>query len=248
MDTSLLENIKKEVSLPEQVASQISQLIIDQHLVSGDKMPSELELVSKLHVGRGTIREAIKLMVSRNILVVRRGLGTFIADRTGQTEDPLGFAFYPDQNQLSLDLQEVRVQFEPWVARAAAQRATEENMKELKARCLLVEEDIMAGRDHLQHDVDFHVCIAQCTQNMVVPNLIPIISYSVGLFGKLTRNALLSETIIGHRAVADAICRRDGATAERMMRQHLEQNRVELEKVLKTMQEKQTPPGEQILP
>lgn len=235
MDTSLLENIKKEVSLPEQVASQISQLIIDQHLVSGDKMPSELELVSKLHVGRGTIREAIKLMVSRNILVVRRGLGTFIADRTGQTEDPLGFAFYPDQNQLSLDLQEVRVQFEPWVARAAAQRATEENMKELKARCLLVEEDIMAGRDHLQHDVDFHVCIAQCTQNMVVPNLIPIISYSVGLFGTLTGKTLLSDTIVCHRAIAEAICEQNPELASRKMLEHLEQNRKELTRIIAEM-------------
>lgn len=235
MDTSQFANIRKENSLPEQVASQISQLIIDQHLVSGDKMPSEAELIAKLNVGRGTIREAIKLMVSRNILVIRRGVGTFIADRTGQIDDPLGFAFYPDQNQLSLDLQEVRVQFEPWVAGAAAQRATEENMAELRKKCQLVEEDIMAGRDHLVHDVDFHVCIARCTQNMVVPNLIPIISYSVGLFGKLTQNSLRSETIIGHRAVADAICRRDSATAERMMRQHLEQNRVALEKVIREM-------------
>lgn len=239
MDTAYFENIKtKENSLPEQAAEQISQLIIERHLSSGDKLPNEFELAAQLHVGRGTIREAVKLLVSRNVLVIRRGLGTYIASKPGQIEDPLGFAYYPDQTKLGMDLLEVRAHLEPWVASAAAQRATEENMRELREKCLLVEQDILAGQDHLSHDMEFHVCIAQCTQNLVVPNLIPIISYSVGLFGSLTGNVLLSETIIGHRAIADAVCNRDPATAERMMRQHLEQNRVELERVLRDMPSK----------
>ena len=237
LDTSIFEIIKsKENSLAEQVADRISQLIIEQHFASGDKLPNEFELCEQLHVGRGTIREAVKLLVSRNVLVIRRGLGTYIASHPGQIKDPLGFAFYPDQVRLGMDLLEVRAHLEPWVASAAAQRATEENMRELRDKCLLVEQDILDGCDHLAHDVDFHVCIAQCTQNLVVPNLIPIISYSVGLFGSLTGNVLLSETIIGHRAIADAICNRDSATAERMMRQHMEQNRLELERVLRDKQ------------
>lgn len=238
MDTSLFENIKsKESSLPEQAADQISQLIIERHLASGDKLPNEFELAEQLHVGRGTIREAVKLLVSRNVLVIRRGLGTYIASHPGQIKDPLGFAFYPDQVRLGMDLLEVRAHLEPWVASVAAQRATRENMSQLRDKCLLVEQDILAGRDHQDHDVEFHVCIAQCTQNLVVPNLIPIISYSVGLFISLTGSVLRSETIIGHRAIADAICSRDCAAAERMMRQHVEQNRVELERVLRDMQE-----------
>lgn len=236
MDTSYFENIKtKENSLPEQAAEQISQLIIERHLTSGDKLPNEFDLAAQLHVGRGTIREAVKLLVSRNVLVIRRGLGTYIASRPGQIEDPLGFAYYPDQVKLGMDLLEVRANLEPWVAATAAQRASEDNMREMREKCLMVEQDILSGQDHLAHDVEFHVCIAQGTQNLVVPNLIPIISYSVGLFISLTGNVLRSETIIGHRAIADAICNRDSATAERMMRQHLEQNRVELERVLRDM-------------
>lgn len=236
LDTSYFENVKtKENSLPEQVAEQISQLIIERRLAGGDKLPNEFELASQLHVGRGTIREAVKLLVSRNVLVIRRGLGTYIASNPGRIEDPLGFAYYPDQVRLGMDLLEVRAHLEPWVAGAAAQRASEENMVELREKCLLVEQDILAGQEHRDHDVDFHVCIARCTQNLVVPNLIPIISYSVGLFISLTGNTLRSETIIGHRAIADAICNHDAATAERMMRQHLEQNRMEMERALREM-------------
>lgn len=236
LEPSHFENIKtKDNSLPEQAAEQISQLIIERQLASGDKLPNEFELAAQLHVGRGTIREAVKLLVSRNVLVIRRGLGTYIASRPGQIEDPLGFAYYPDQVKLGMDLLEVRAHLEPWVAGTAAQRASEENLREMREKCLLVEQDILGGRDHLAHDVEFHVCIAQGTQNLVVPNLIPIISYSVGLFISLTGNTLLSETIVGHRAIADAICGRDSAAAERMMRQHLEENRVALEQALREM-------------
>lgn len=234
MDSSHFENIKtKENSLPEQAAEQISQLIIERQLASGDKLPNEFDLAAQLHVGRGTIREAVKLLVSRNVLVIRRGLGTYIASNPGKVDDPLGFAYYPDQVKLGMDLLEVRAHLEPWVAGTAAQRASEENMRQLREKCLLVERDILSGRDHQAHDVEFHVCIAQGTQNLVVPNLIPIISYSVGLFISLTGNTLLSETVIDHRAIADAICARDSATAERIMRRHLEQNRVALERALR---------------
>lgn len=232
MDTSYFETIQDAgASLPERAAKQISQLIIDQHLTSKDKLPNEFELASQLNVGRGTIREAIKLLVARNVLIIRRGKGTYIAEHPGQIPDPLGFAYYPDQMQLGLDLLEIRTQLEPWIAAQAAQRATEENLQDVRAKCLLVEQDILSGQNHLPKDVDFHVSIAQCTQNLVVPKLIPVITYSVGLFGSLTGNILLQETIAGHRAIAEAICRRDPDAARSAMLAHMETNRTELEKI-----------------
>lgn len=239
LDTSCFENVKtKETSLPERVADQISRLIVDRQLSGGDKLPNEFELAEQLNVGRGTIREAVKLLVSRNVLVIRRGIGTYIANRPGQIEDPLGFAYYPDQTRLCMDLLEVRTNLEPWVAATAAQRATESDIALLRDKCLLVEKDILEGKDHLPNDKEFHIAVAQCTQNMVVPSLIPIITFSVGLFGTMTEYALRSETIIDHRAITDAICRHDAAQAEHMMRQHLEKNRTELERVMQEMDTK----------
>ncbi len=239
MDTSFFENVQpKENSLPERVADQISRLIVERQLSGGDKLPNEFELAEQLHVGRGTIREAVKLLVSRNVLVIRRGIGTYIANRPGQIEDPLGFAYYPDQTRLCMDLLEVRTNLEPWVAATAAERATQSDMEILRDKCLVVERDILEGKDHLPNDKEFHIAVAQCTQNMVVPSLIPIITFSVGLFGTMTEYALRSETIVDHRAITDAICRHDAAEAERRMRQHLEKNRVELERVLREMDSK----------
>ena len=123
-DHSVFSNIQdnRTSSLAEQVADQINQVIIDQNINAGEKLPNEFELAAHLNVGRGTIREAVKLLVARNCLEIRRGKGTFVVEKPGQIEDPLGFAYVKDKITLAVDLMELRLQLEPWVAQLAAQR------------------------------------------------------------------------------------------------------------------------------
>ena len=236
MKESFFENIiTKESSLPERTAEQISRLIVDKHLTSEDRLPSEFELAELLHVGRGTIREGVKLLVARNVLEIRRGKGTYITSNPGQIPDPLGFAYYPDPFRLALDLAEIRGQLEPWIARMAAEHATAEDRERLRESCLVVEQDILKKRDHSENDVLFHVAVAKCTQNLVVPKLIPIITYAVTLFVSLTKSRLRTQTITGHREIVDAIEKQDGSRAEKAMAQHIEYNRALLEEIIGKM-------------
>lgn len=222
----------KDVSLPEQTAEQISRLIMERHLTSEDKLPSEFELAELLNVGRGTIREGVKLLIARNVLEIRRGKGTYIASNPGEISDPLGFAYYPDQFQLAMDLVEIRRQMEPWVASMAAGRALEEDLKKLRETCSVVEQDILAERDHSKSDVAFHVAIAECTHNLVVPKLIPIITYAITLFVSLTESKLRMETLVDHRELLDAICSRDSERAARTMARHIEYNRALMQEIV----------------
>lgn len=232
MKDTAFETIQtRESSLPEQAAKQIAKLIVEQHLTCEDKLPSEFELAGLLNVGRGTIREAVKLLVARNVLDIRRGKGTYIAQNPGEIPDPLGFAYYPDQYRLALDLAEIRSQMEPWVARTAAERATADDLKDLRETCSVVEQDILADRDHSKSDVSFHVAIARCTQNQVVPRLIPIITYSITLFVSLTKGRLKTQTLVDHRELLDAICDRDGDRAAEVMARHIGNNRAILEEI-----------------
>lgn len=224
-ELSFDQGITKDTSLPSRVAEQISQLIIERRLNSGDKLPNEFELCQLLQVGRGTVREAVKLLVARNVLEIRRGRGTFVAKNTGAVDDPLGFTYYPDQFLLARDLMEVRFHLEPWVAGLAAERATEEDLQRICQLCNKVEEMIAKNENHLSTDVQLHVSIAQCTQNLVVPKLIPIISYSVDLFGKVTQMALRGETVLDHRRVVDAICNRNIQGAIDAMTMHMQKNK-----------------------
>lgn len=239
MNEALFETLQgKEPSLPERTAEQISKLIVERQLTHEDKLPSEFELAEMLNVGRGTVREGVKLLVARNVLEIRRGKGTYIAQNPGEVPDPLGFTYYPDQFRLAMDLLEVRSQLEPWVARVAAERADGDNLKTLRETCCVVEQDILAERDHSEHDVQFHVAIAKCTQNLVVPKLIPIITYAITLFVSLTERRLKTETLVGHREILDAICAQDGERASRAMTQHIEYNRVMLENIGEKLKQK----------
>lgn len=234
------ESVKKqEASLAKRTADQISRLIVERRLTSEDKLPSEFELAELLHVGRGTIREGVKLLIARNVLEIRRGKGTYIAPNPGEIPDPLGFAYYPDQARLAMDLVEVRSQTEPWVAKLAAERAAPEDLAVLRETCSAVEQDILAERDHSKNDVLFHVAIAKGTHNTVVPKLIPIITYSITLFVSLTECRLRMQTLVDHREIMDAICNRDGERAGKIMAQHIEYNRAMLAEIVEKLGEEQ---------
>lgn len=218
-------------SLTEQIATKISQMIIDKHLIAGEKLPNEFELASHLEVGRGTVREAIKLLISSNILEIQRGKGTFVVNHPGVVEDPWGFAFVEDKYKLAQDLLELRFIVEPEVAALAAEKATPENIELLRSLCSEVEDMIRHDIPHSEKDVAFHKCIASCTQNQMIPNLIPIISHSINTFIEVTHSSLSEETIETHRIIMDGIEHHDAAKAKEGMIKHLTYNRERMKKI-----------------
>ncbi|MBR4426360.1 MAG: FadR family transcriptional regulator, partial [Spirochaetales bacterium] len=87
----MLEQINnQEQSLSQKTVEKLVEHIKTSGLKPGDRIPNETELCKALSVSRSTLREAIKILVSRNILVINRGVGTFISSTPGVTDDPLG--------------------------------------------------------------------------------------------------------------------------------------------------------------
>lgn len=211
--------------LAEQVADYIINYIVDRDLEVGAKLPNEFELAEQIGVGRGTIREAVKILVSRNILEIRRGAGTYVSDRQGIVEDPLGLAFIKDKRHLAMDLLNVRLMLEPEIARMAAENATKEQKEELIRQCDKVEEIIHQGKNHMEEDVRFHQVIAACSGNQVVEKLVPVINSSIAVFVDVTNGRLRQETIETHREIVEAIVAGDGDSARCAMNMHLLYNR-----------------------
>lgn len=54
------------------------EYILNEPVAIGEKLPNEFELAEKFGVGRSTIREAVKSLVSKGVLEVRRGSGTYV--------------------------------------------------------------------------------------------------------------------------------------------------------------------------
>ena len=90
----------EEKSLPQKISEDIIELILEENLQPGDKLPNETILSERLNAGRSSVREAMKLLASRNIVTIRQGSGTYIASSPGMVEDPLGFTFIGNKQKL----------------------------------------------------------------------------------------------------------------------------------------------------
>ena len=97
-----------EKNLPQKISEDIISFILDQHLQPGDKLPNEAILSKQLDIGRSSLREAMKLLASRNIVTIKQGSGTYVASSPGIVDDPFGFTFISDKKKLVQDLLEIR--------------------------------------------------------------------------------------------------------------------------------------------
>lgn len=226
----------KKDSLSERIADMLLQLIIDNDLACGEKLPNEFELAEKLQVGRGTVREAVKLLVSRNVLEIQRGKGTYVAKKPGISADPLGFAFLKDKHKLASDLIEIRLILEPEIAALASLNANEseiQNMKEISSK---IEWYAEKNIDYSDLDIELHTCIAQSTRNLVMPMLIPVINNGISLYNTLPRHSERMKAIYAHRDIIDAIAMHDPDKARDAMYKHLIYNRRSLEEIKSKLQ------------
>lgn len=215
----------EEKSLPEKLSDDIVNYILKEKLQPGDRLPNESVLAEKLRAGRSSIREAMKLLASRNIVTIRQGSGTYISSSPGVVDDPLGFTFIGDKQKLACDLLEIRFLLEPSIAARAASYSGKDEIKHIQKLCDEVEQLLEEGKDHTEKDIEFHTAISMSSKNMVVPRLIPIINSSIPLFIDLTKSVLRQETIDTHREITEAIAAHDSTRAYDAMYLHLVYNR-----------------------
>lgn len=219
------EKVEKKL-LGKQIEEELMNYILQEPVEVGQKLPNEFELAEKFGAGRSTVREAVKSLVSKGILEVRRGSGTFVISRQSAEDDPLGLSrLEEDKYKLALELFEVRLMLEPEIAALAAEKATAEELETLAQLCDETEQLYLSGKNHSQKDVEFHTCIARCSKNRVVETLIPIINTAIMTFVHLTHRKLMQETINTHRAILEAIQDRDPVGARCAMIMHLTYNR-----------------------
>ena len=236
------EGIRNPASLADQVAKRIITMIKEQDLKVGQRLPNEFEIATQLNVGRGTVREAVKQLVARNVLVIERGKGTFVKQMPGMMEDPLGLEFMKDKAALARDLLQIRLQLEPWCASLAAENATQEQIIRLWEQWevlnstagpgLTEDEERMAG--YIEEDMRLHTLIGELSGNMVVPRLLPIICSGVELHTRMSKGRRDANTIAmdTHLEVVKCISTHQKESAGNAMYNHLIQNMESIEQYL----------------
>ena len=209
----------------DRAVDELLRLIRESGYSAGEKLPNEYELSAQLGISRNTIREAVRVLASRNILDIRQGAGTFISKKKGVADDPLGFSLMEDRRKLVEDLIQIRSIIEPQIAALAAQNGTTEDILLLGDLCDQLETLIRKRQDFMEKDVEFHTQLAICSRNMVMSNLIPVICEGITVFAASVVQPEFDQTIKSHREIFDAVRQRRAADAQQAMLFHLLYNR-----------------------
>ena len=210
-------------SRAQQTAERLySQIVVEQALAAGEKLPNELELAQSLGVSRATLREAIRTLAAQGVLEVRRGKGTFVSETVG-TIDDFGFDRLRHVRGQLHDLFELRSIFEPRAAALACRRATERERAEILEYGRAVEQCILQGKDRAAADRAFHAAIVRATHNEVLMRLLPLIDQAVSaaLIAGEHQEQLTEDTRRDHALLMEFFSKGDDAGAEYAMAIHM---------------------------
>jgi len=215
---ALFEATEPRTTAVEQVVEAIRTSLVQRRLKPGDLVPSESELAEILHVGRGSIREAMKILSAFGVIEIRRGYGTYVATTANKKLfDPLMFRMLVSQSDVA-ELVELRVLVETGVVSLLAQHLDQESMHELEeayeALKACMEEYPNDNERARPYDVAFHAVMGKATKNLLVQNL-----YSFVL-ELLTPTMQPGHGLEAHRALVQALKEGNEAAALDAIRDH----------------------------
>jgi len=208
--------------LAQTIADEVRGMILRERMEAGVKLPTESELMARFEVGRSTIREAMKQLQAENIVVIRHGKGSFVADRTGVAKDPLGLGF-EEQSRVLRELMEVRLLIEPGIAGEASLRRSPEDIDAMRAAIQNMAAAAEAGEDYERFDYGFHTAMAESVHNSVLRRMYPVIFDAIvqGYHRTAHVHGSSKVALAYHREILAAIESGDVQKASESTRQHI---------------------------
>ena len=162
-------------SVVQRVIDRLTEAMLSGELKPGDKIPTEMELSEQLGVARNSIREAIKILVYIGVLEIKRADGTFVCNGFSESLiDPMIYGIILNQ-QNSQDLNELRALVETGVMRLAVEKSSEEEIRQLHEKMLVLKDAIFAQTPDVDQvfeaDNAFHDCITEMGHNAMVSKI-----------------------------------------------------------------------------
>jgi GntR family transcriptional repressor for pyruvate dehydrogenase complex len=215
------------LSLSDHIVEQIAELIARGALKPGDRIPSEKQLCEKFGVGRTSVREALRSLAVMGVLESRMGDGTFVASDVGRFLErsfQWGLLLNP---KVVDDLIETRLMLESHNAQVAAGKGSADDLARMEEAVRQMEAAVNDPEQYLEHDLQFHLAIAQATQNSILQNLL---STTRGYLQAWIRETLarpdMSEkrarlSITEHKRILRALRNKDAEAARQAMAAHI---------------------------
>lgn len=230
--------------LHEQIVDSIQEMIVENQLQPGTRLPSERDLAQQLGVSRATVSEAIRSLEQRGLVQRRVGDGTYITDKTRSAFIESMEWLFTVRSCTYEDLMIFREMTEPGIAGLAAERATPEDLTRIKLYLDEAEEAWDKGDTdkHVAADARFHEALALTSRNelviAVVAGIQQVLRSAIAAQHRASSDASKgvkskgAEGIRSHRPIYEAIAAHDPAKARKAMEEHMRLTRVAMEKAI----------------
>lgn len=210
--------------LSAQVAGELGRRIVAGVYQSGDLVEDEISIARRFDVSRTVIREAIKILVAKGLINIRRGIGSRVTPRNEwQLLDGDVLAWHhaaPFCAKTLMQLMEIRFVLEPNAAGWAAQRATDADLQSIHDATAQMALNCDSPESFVLADAEFHRTILKAAHNDFLAAMEGVIYASLLMSISQTNKTAAEnkDSITLHQATARAIIKRQRRQAENKMR------------------------------
>jgi GntR family transcriptional regulator, transcriptional repressor for pyruvate dehydrogenase complex len=215
----------ERVPVVQQVVKIIREFILSGQTEVGKKLPTEKEYCESLNVGRGTLREALRILQANGLVEIKPGRGAFVARTEEADSSDIVEWFVKNEVELK-DCIEVRSAIEPLAIKLAISRCSDSDITQLERThakfTKAVEEDDILGV--AKYDERFHNQIVEMSKNKLLISINKKVSEYVQTFRSKTFQVHqnVQNAIEPHSNIMRAMQERDSEAGELYMRKHIQ--------------------------
>lgn len=213
----------KKVALAQMVLDELAKSIRQGDIRPGESLPGEYELMRQFKVGRSSIREAMRGLITMGLIETKVGRGAVVISPTPNPFDHV-LTLEGLQRSAILNLMEVRGALEGLAAKLAALHATSHEIAAMHRHALAVEKRIQEGRTYFQANSDFHMATARGSHNDILAKSLGSIVGQIRTYRECLQREVAGmprRDILEHRAILSAIQAHDPERARRAMVRHI---------------------------
>jgi GntR family transcriptional regulator, transcriptional repressor for pyruvate dehydrogenase complex len=228
-----LLRVEAREPISAEIARKLLDYLLSGVLLPGDRLPSERELSRTFGVGRSAVRDALKPLTLLGIIDVRQGDGTYLrATESELLPKAVEWGLLLGERR-AVDLVEARRHIEVALATLAAQRRSEEDLRDMR-RLLRQMQDAGSDDEFIEADMAFHLRLAEAAGNSVLAGILTNIRSLIQVW--ITRVTYAADSVAPsyqeHVPIMEAVEAGDPAAAAAAMGAHLDSAGAKLARTL----------------
>lgn len=212
------------------IIRQIETLILRGVLSPGEQLPAERDLAKSLDVSRPSLREAIRELETRGLIIAKPGGGNFIAEIVASAFSKELLDLFSRHQDAVFDYLEFRREIEADAASFAAMRATEADREIIRAKfeAMVEAHNKPDPSEEAEIDTQFHMSIVEAAHNIVMLHMMR------SIYDLLRRGVFYNRTVLydisgartkllgQHREIYESVMAQDPVRARETAQAHMD--------------------------